>query len=114
MIFVTVGTHEQPFDRLIKEIDNLKKKHVIQDDVMIQKGYCTYEPQYCNWRQLLSYKEMQEYVQKADIVITHGGPSSFMMPLQLGKKPIVVPRKQKFDEHVNDHQIGRASCRERV
>ena len=26
MIFVTVGTHEQPFDRLIKKIDELKKE----------------------------------------------------------------------------------------
>ena len=25
MIFVTVGTHEQPFNRLIKKIDELKK-----------------------------------------------------------------------------------------
>ena len=26
MIFVTVGTHEQPFNRLVKKIDELKKK----------------------------------------------------------------------------------------
>ena len=26
MIFVTVGTHEQQFNRLIKEIDELKKR----------------------------------------------------------------------------------------
>ena len=26
MIFVTVGTHEQPFNRLVKAIDELKKK----------------------------------------------------------------------------------------
>ena len=26
MIFVTVGTHEQPFNRLIQKIDELKKR----------------------------------------------------------------------------------------
>ena len=26
MIFVTVGTHEQPFDRLIRKVDELKEK----------------------------------------------------------------------------------------
>ncbi|HGR7320225.1 TPA: multidrug MFS transporter, partial [Streptococcus pneumoniae] len=31
MIFVTVGTHEQQFDRLIKEVDYLKKENLIQD-----------------------------------------------------------------------------------
>ena len=44
-------------------------------------------------------------VDKARIVITHGGPSSFIMPLQIGKIPIVVPRKKEYDEHVNDHQV---------
>lgn len=39
-------------------------------------------------------------------VITHGGPSSFIMPLQIGKTPIVVPRQYKFGEHVNDHQVA--------
>ena len=26
MIFVTVGTHEQPFNRLVQKIDELKKR----------------------------------------------------------------------------------------
>ena len=44
MIFVTVGTHEQPFNRLIEYIDNLKCNGIITDDVMIQTGFSTYEP----------------------------------------------------------------------
>ena len=44
-------------------------------------------------------------VEEARIVITHGGPSSFIMPLQIGKTPIVVPRQYKYNEHVNDHQV---------
>ena len=35
----------------------------------------------------------------------YGGPSSFIMPLQMGKKPIVVPRQYKYNEHVNNHQM---------
>lgn len=105
MIFVTVGTHEQPFDRLIKEIDRLKGEGIIREEVVIQTGYSTYEPKYCTWFKLLPYEQMQHYVKNADIVITHGGPSSFMMPLQMGKIPIVVPRQKKYGEHVNDHQL---------
>lgn len=48
---------------------------------------------------------MIKTVEDARIVITHGGPASFIMPLQIGKTPIVVPRQKKFDEHVNDHQL---------
>ena len=48
---------------------------------------------------------MIKNVEDARSVITHGGPASFIMPLQIGKTPIVVPRQKKFDEHVNDHQV---------
>jgi UDP-N-acetylglucosamine transferase subunit ALG13 len=48
---------------------------------------------------------MVKNVADARIVITHGGPASFIMPLQVGKTPIVVPRQHQFNEHVNDHQV---------
>ena len=105
MIFVTVGTHEQPFDRLVKTIDDLKKSNVIMEDVIIQTGFCTYEPKYCTWSKLIPYQQMIKNVSDARIVITHGGPASFVMPLQMGKTPIVVPRQKKYDEHVNNHQV---------
>lgn len=105
MIFVTVGTHEQPFNRLIKKVDELKREGIIQEDVIMQTGFSTYEPKYCEWSKLIPYQQMIKNVEVARIVITHGGPASFIMPLQIGKVPIVVPRQHKFDEHVNDHQV---------
>lgn len=105
MIFVTVGTHEQQFNRLIKEVDRLKGEGIIKEDVFIQTGFSTYEPQNCEWSKLIPYKEMQRLNKEARIVITHGGPASFVAPLQLGKIPIVVPRQAQYDEHVNDHQV---------
>lgn len=105
MIFVTVGTHEQQFNRLIKKIDQLKKDRHIKDDVFIQTGFSNYIPESCDWKKFLSYEEMIQKIKDAKIVITHGGPSSFILPLQYGKTPIVVPRMKKYDEHVNDHQV---------
>lgn len=105
MIFVTVGTHEQPFDRLVKTVDELKRDNVITEDVIIQTGFSTYEPEYCEWSKFISYQDMIKNVEAARIVITHGGPASFIMPLQIGKTPIVVPRQHQFEEHVNDHQV---------
>jgi len=103
MIFVTVGTHEQPFNRLVEYMDKWANKH--DEDVVIQTGFSTYEPKNVQWKKLYPYNSMVELVEEARIVITHGGPSSFVMPLQVGKIPIVVPRKHEFDEHVNDHQV---------
>lgn len=105
MIFVTVGTHEQPFNRLVKKMDELKKEGIITEEVIIQTGFSTYKPQYCQWSKLIPYQQMIKNVEDARIVITHGGPASFIMPLQIGKTPIVVPRQQRFNEHVNDHQV---------
>ena len=103
MIFVTVGTHEQPFNRLVEYMDHWAETH--DEDVFIQTGYSTYEPKYAEWKKLLPYQEMVLKVRDARIVITHGGPSSFIMPLEIGKTPIVIPRQKKYDEHVNDHQV---------
>lgn len=105
MIFVTVGTHEQSFERLIKEIDELKGNGTIKEDVFIQTGFTDYIPKNCEWSKLLSFKDMEKKVSDARIVITHGGPASFIAPLQKSKIPIVVPRQFEFAEHVNNHQV---------
>ena len=73
MIFVTVGTHEQPFDRLVECIDNLKRDRLITEKVVIQTGYSMYEPKYCTWNKFYSYQQMIKFVEEARIVITHGG-----------------------------------------
>lgn len=105
MIFVTVGTHEQPFDRLVKTIDKMVENKIITEKVIIQKGYTNYEPIYCESYKLIGYDKMNEFIREARIVITHGGPSSFIAPITIGKVPIVMPRMQKYNEHINNHQL---------
>ena len=105
MIFVTVGTHEQPFNRLIKKVDDLVASGDIKEKVIIQIGFSTYIPKNCEAHKMMSFDEMQQALRDARIVITHGGPSSFIEALQFGKVPIVVPRQEKFNEHVNNHQV---------
>ena len=103
MILVTVGTHEQPFNRLVEYMDAWAGEN--SEKVVIQTGYSTYEPINCEWKKLFPYRDMIKNVDDARIVITHGGPSSYIMALQVGKIPIVVPRKKEYDEHVNNHQV---------
>lgn len=105
MIFVTVGTHEQQFDRLIKCVDELKASGKIEEDVIIQTGYSTYEPKYCKVQKMFGYDEMDALIKEASIVITHGGPATFLHVIQNGKVPVVVPRRVNYEEHVNDHQV---------
>ncbi|WP_139903742.1 glycosyltransferase [Clostridium thermarum] len=105
MIFVSVGTHEQQFNRLISKIDALVKSNEIKDTVFIQSGYSTEKIECCDFKKLIGYEEMEKYTREASIIIVHGGPGSIMQAWKYGKKPIVVPRNPIFGEHVDNHQI---------
>ena len=48
---------------------------------------------------------MNDFIGKADYIITHGGVGTITDALKLGKKIIAVPRLSKYKEHVNDHQL---------
>lgn len=114
MIFITVGTHEQPFDRLLKYIDRLVDDKIIQEEIICQSGYSTYSPTHFKTTKFLNRHQMQNALERARIVITHGGPSSFMSALALNKTPIVVPRLKQYNEHVNNHQLDFCSKVERT
>lgn len=109
MVFVTVGTHEQPFDRLMREVERLVEKGTLED-ATVQYGYSTVQPQGCRCERFLPYDEMCRLYAEADVVVCHGGPSTFLEAMSYGKVPVVVPRQAAFGEHVNDHQV--AFCRQ--
>jgi UDP-N-acetylglucosamine transferase subunit ALG13 len=104
VIFVTVGTHEQQFDRLIGKIDQLKSEGILSEEIFLQTGYSSYIPQHCNFKSMIGFQEMDHYMDQAEIIITHGGPGSIMQALSKNKIPVVVPRLADFDEHVDNHQ----------
>ena len=115
MIFATVGTHEDPFDRLVVELDRLVATAEIGEPVHIQSGYSRATPKHCSYEAMIGFDAVQAHMRAARVVVTHGGPASIMQALALGKVPIVVPRQSRFGEHVDDHQVRFASrIRERV
>ncbi|HLP49091.1 MAG TPA: glycosyltransferase [Candidatus Kapabacteria bacterium] len=105
MIFVTVGTHEQPFDRLVKAMDELKQENTISQEVFIQSGYSTYKPRFCDYAGFIGFNEMLERMAAAEIVITHGGTGSIMLVLYHHKIPLVMPRQKQYNEHIDNHQV---------
>lgn len=56
MIFVTVGTHEQPFDRLLKKIDELIENKIIKEKIFAQIGYTDYKSKKFKHEKLLAFK----------------------------------------------------------
>lgn len=105
MIFVSVGTHEQQFDRLIKFIDDLKTKGKINEEVYIQSGYSKYESRQCKYKNLIQHAEMVDQIRNCRIFICHGGPGTIFLAFKNKKIPVVVPRMKKYGEHVDNHQV---------
>lgn len=111
MIFVTVGTHTQGFDRLVKKADELARS--LKEEVVIQRGNTAYEPSHASYFDFASRDEMQKAVEKARVIVSHGGAGSIIFALSAGKPVIVVPRLTGYGEHVNDHQLELARALER-
>ena len=105
MIFVTVGTHYQGFERLVKAVDELVGNSKIKDNVIIQIGHTKYKPKNCEWIRFVNPENFVKLCKKSNIVITHGGIGSIVIPLKIRKPTIVVPRYKKFSEHTDDHQL---------
>lgn len=106
MILVTVGTDHHPFDRLIKAVDKIKSLGWLQDEVQIQSGPSRLKPGFCQVHDFLSFEELMKKIEKARIVITHGGPGSIMPVLYRQKIPIVMAREKRYGEAVDDHQMA--------
>ena len=101
MIFAMVGTHEQPFDRLVKAVDELETS----EEKVIQYGYSNFVPEHSKGFRFLDFDEVKQKMSSASAVITHAGTGSVMLALSLGKLPVVAPRYKRRAEHVDDHQL---------
>ena len=104
MILVMLGTQNNSFHRLLEEIDNLIEKGIIKDEVVVQAGYTKYESKNMKVFGLVSLEELENLIENADLIITHGGVGSITLSLKKGKKVIAIPRLHEYHEHVNDHQ----------
>ena len=105
MIFITVGTQRFQFNRLLKAVDKLIEEKKIEEEVFAQIGYSTYKPKNFEFKEFINGEEYNEILEKAEIVITHGGTGTIIKAVKLSKKVIAVPRLKAFLEHVDDHQI---------
>ena len=105
MIFVSLGTNDKSFKRLLEKIDNEISLGNIKDKVIVQSGYTKYESDNMELVDLMPMDEFNKNISDCDILITHGGVGTILDGLKLGKKIIAFPRLSKYQEHVNDHQV---------
>lgn len=104
MIFVTLGTQDKSFKRLLKAVEREILNGNIKEKVVVQAGYTKYESNVMEVFDTISKDEFEDYINKASLIITHGGVGSILTALELNKKVIAAPRLSKYKEHTNDHQ----------
>ena len=105
MIFVTLGTQDKEFKRLLEMVDNAINDGIIKDEVVVQAGITKYESNYMKIFSFTNNDEMLSYIKDAKYIITHGGVGTIFNCLKNNKKVIAVPRLSKYGEHHNDHQL---------
>lgn len=110
MILVTVGTHDQGFNRLVQAMDDVAASLSLNEPVVIQRGSSSYEPQHAEHFKFTTKKKIEQLTQQARIVVAHAAAGSALVTLLNQKPLIVVPRLQRFGEHVDDHQLQLAKA----
>jgi beta-1,4-N-acetylglucosaminyltransferase len=102
MIYVTVGTNEARFDRLLDAVAGLR----VDEPVLVQHGHSSpLAPPGAELVDFLPFEGMVDAIRRARVVVTHAGVGSVLVALGNGKRPVVVPRLKRHGEAVDDHQL---------
>jgi UDP-N-acetylglucosamine--N-acetylmuramyl-(pentapeptide) pyrophosphoryl-undecaprenol N-acetylglucosamine transferase len=102
-VFVTLGTiRPYGFRRLVDRMASILPPEV---EVVWQLG-CTEPPADLpgEVHAQMSAEQFAEETRRADVVVTHSGVGTVIGLIESGIFPVVVPRRSRHGEHVDDHQ----------
>jgi len=102
--FVAVGTHRQPYTRLLGIVSRGIEDGLLPDPVLAQVGPARWTAPGAQASAHLRRDELEAAVRTAAVVVCHGGAGIIASALAAGRRPIVVPRRAALGEHVDDHQ----------
>jgi len=105
LIFVTVGTHQQPFERLLSALAALDGT-----DLVVQYGTGRRPSGVAVAEPYMPFDRMLAHFRAAEKVITHAVVGSILCATREGHTPLVVPRRHDLGEHVDEHQAELAQA----
>jgi UDP-N-acetylglucosamine transferase subunit ALG13 len=111
VVFVTVGNATQHFRRLLEAVNRVAESGAFGSErIFIQSGHNPgFESGHCEVKQFVSMDEFEYLMSSASLIICHGGCTQ-LHAVRLGKVPVVMARRKKYCEHVNDHQLELVSA----
>lgn len=103
--FVAVGTRPEPFDRLLRAVDEAVGAGILPAPVVVQSGSSRYRPRHFDPVPWLAPDQVEAAAASARYVVCHSGSGIIGAALRSGRRPLVVPRRRDHGEHVDDHQV---------
>jgi len=102
-VFVSLGTiRPYRFDALV---DAVREQLRPEDEVTWQLGVTDRSDLPGRSSGEVGAGEFDELVGGSDVFVTHAGVGTLLRALELGVRPVVVPRRAERGEHVDDHQL---------
>lgn len=102
--FVSVGNATQPFNRLLAAVCELAAS--LPQPVFVQYGAAQdFHCQGCETAAFVDMPVFEQRVAAAELLILHAGAGSVIHAVRAGKVPVVMPRRARLGEHVDDHQL---------
>lgn len=99
MIFASLGTMNMSFARMAKALDDFAA--TTSEEVIIQTGHTSYVYQHATAFDFCTKVEMQEYIDRADILILQGGWGAISEAMEKKKRIVAMPRIDII-EHIHD------------
>lgn len=106
-VVVTVGTYRgYGFQRLIRRVLEILPS---ETDVLWQTGDTDVSDFGITGHDTIPERDLTEAMREADVVVSHAGIGTALAAFEVGKSPLLVPRRSSWAEHVDDHQTQIAS-----
>lgn len=103
MVYVTVGNHYQGFERIIQKMDEIAEN--LGEKIIMQIGVSKYIPKNCPYFRFIPFSESSNYIKRAKVVVSHAGIGTIITASKFGTPLVILPRRKKYGEHNNDHQL---------
>ena len=97
-IFVTVGTREEPFTRLIQAVEELKKGGTIKEKVIVQAGATKYLSGCMDIFDFCPPEKIEDLIMNSKYVVTQESAGIGTICLKYQTKFLVMPRDYKHGE----------------
>jgi UDP-N-acetylglucosamine--N-acetylmuramyl-(pentapeptide) pyrophosphoryl-undecaprenol N-acetylglucosamine transferase len=102
--FVSLGSHDAPFERLTRMVADAAEAGVLAAPVVVQAGVTPAAHPALDVREYVDAASHRELVASSEVVVCHGGAGVMSAAIRAGRRPLVLARSAAHGEHVDDHQ----------